>query len=375
MTRSGPIRTVVVMNTSTEDTTIDEQAMEEFAGRLFSLVTGGALTYLIDIGDRVGLFAAAAAIGPATSAELAAQAGLDERYVREWLAAMATGGIFEYEAATATYWLPGEHAACLTGPSVANMAPLAFFTTVLARHVPAVADAFRHGGGVPYADYLPEIHDAMDVLWGPLYNDLLVPAILPLAPGLTALLDRGARAADVACGTGNALLVLAAAFPASTFVGYDLDPDALVRARAEAARRDLTNVTFDTSDAAALTTDEPFDAVFVFNALHDQADPPAVLEHIHDALVPGGTLVLDEPRLSANLEDNIGNPGAPFTYAVSTLHCMTVSLAQGGAGLGTAWGEQTALQLLADAGFGDVAVHDAPGDPGNGIFVTTKPAS
>jgi SAM-dependent methyltransferase len=117
---------------------------------------------------------------------------------------------------------------------------------------------------------------------------------------------------------------------------------------------------------------EPFDVVFVFNAIHDQARPDAALRSIHDALVPGGIFVMDEPRVSTRLEDNLDNPMAPFTYAVSTLHCLTVSLAVGGAGLGTAWGEQLAIEMLQDAGFGRVDVHDAPGDPGNAVFVTTR---
>lgn len=376
MTAPGPIHRVVTMTTTltttTDDTSIDVEAAEEFAGRIFGLLTGGALSYLIDIGHRTGLFDAATQ-GPATSVQLAARAGLNERYVREWLGAMATGGIFEYQAATKTYWLPREHAACLTGHSVENLAPVARFTTMLAKHVTAVTGAFRHGGGVPYCDYLPEIHEVMDALWQPMYNDFLVPALLPLAPGLADLLAAGARAADVACGSGNALLVLAAEFPATTFVGYDIDGEALARGRAEAGARGLSNLTFEELDAATLTVEDPFDAVFVFNALHDQAAPAVVLERIHDALVAGGFLVMNEPRVSSNLEDNIGNPVAPFFYAVSTLHCMTVSLAQGGAGLGTAWGEQLALQMLADAGFGPVAVHDAPGDPGNAVFVTRRP--
>jgi len=113
--------------------------------------------------------------------------------------------------------------------------------------------------------------------------------------------------------------------------------------------------------------------VFVFDAIHDQADPSGVLERIHAALAPGGVFVMKEPRLSSNLEDNVGNPFAPMTYAVSTLHCMTISLAEGGAGLGTAFGEQLARRMLADAGFTDVTVHEAPGDPRSGVFVSTRP--
>jgi len=223
--------------------------------------------------------------------------------------------------------------------------------------------------------FAPEVHDVMDALWRPLFDHLLVPAILPLAPGLPERLAAGGRVADVACGTGNALVVLAAEFPASTFVGYDLDGDALARGRSRAAEQGLANVTFDERDAAELTVETPFDAVPVFNALHDQAAPAAVLARIHDALVPDGILLMDEPRVASDLADNIGNPLAPFTYAVSTLHCVTVSLAAGGAGLGTAWGEQLARRMLAEAGFAAVAVHDAPGDPGNAVFVGTRAAA
>jgi SAM-dependent methyltransferase len=346
---------------------------EEFAGHLFGLFTGAALSFLIDIGHRTGLFDAAAQ-GPATSAGLAGRAGLQERYVREWLGAMATAGMVQYQADDGLFRLPPEHAACLTGATVANLAPLARITTCLGRHVDAVATAFRAGGGVPYAAYLPELHDVMDALWRPLFEELLVAEILPLAPGVTERFTAGARAADVACGTGTALVVLGAAFPATTFVGYDLDAAALARARAEAARRGLTNVSFEHQDAARLATDEPFDVVMVFNAIHDQAQPAAVLQRIRQALVPGGVFLMNEPRISSDLADNIGNPMAPFTYAISTLHCVTVSLAAGGAGLGTGWGEQLALRMLHDAGFGPVAVHDAPGDPGNAVFVTRRVA-
>ncbi len=362
------------MTTTSEPSTIDDQAVEEFAGRLFELFTGAALSCLIDIGHRTGLFEAAAE-GPGTSAELASRAGLEERYVREWLGAMVTAGIFEYEPSVTSYWLPREHAACLTGDRVENLAPVALLTTILARHVDGVTEAFRRGGGVPYDEFAPEIHDVMEALWGPTYRDLLVPAIVPLAPGLAERLTAGARVADVACGTGSALVALAASYPASRFVGYDLDADAIARASGKAAVRGVTNVRFEQCDAAELTVVEPFDAVFVFNALHDQAAPDRVLERIRDALVPGGVLLMDEPRVSSSLEDNVGNPLAPFTYAVSTLHCLTVSLAVGGAGLGTAWGEQVACRMLADAGFDDVEVHDAPGDPGNAVFVTRKKAA
>jgi SAM-dependent methyltransferase len=191
-------------------------------------------------------------------------------------------------------------------------------------------------------------------------------------PGLAGRLAAGARVADVGCGTGHAIVLLAAAFPASTFTGYDLAPDAIARARSEAAG--LANARFEVRDAARLEVEEPLDVVFTFDAIHDQADPAAVLERIHAALVPGGLFVMVEPRASSDLSGNLDSPLAPFLYGVSTLHCMTVSLAAGGAGLGAAWGEQMALAMLAEAGFGEVTVHEAPGDPLNGVFVTSRPA-
>jgi SAM-dependent methyltransferase len=164
---------------------------------------------------------------------------------------------------------------------------------------------------------------------------------------------------------------LAHRFPSSTFVGYDLDADAIGVARSRADG--LKNVSFEVADVATLTSDQPFGAAFVFNAVHDQARPLEVLTSIRSILEPGGIFLMNEPRISSKLEENIHNPLAPMTYAISLLHCMTVSLAEGGAGLGTAWGEQVALALLSAAGFGPVEVHDAPGDPGNAIFVTHRP--
>ena len=351
--------------------TLDEARVEEFAGRLMELYTGGMLTYLVDIGHRTGLFAALAE-APATSAGLAARADLQERYVREWLAAMATGGILDYDPGSGSFRLPAEHAACLTGRGSANLAPLSRLDTHLAKHVDAVARAFREGGGVPYAEFRPEFTDVMDALGRGVFDELLLDGYVPLVPGLAERLATGARVADVGCGTGHALVLLAAAYPASTSVGYDLAPDAIARARSEAAG--LAKLSFEVRDVARLEVERPFDVVFVFDAIHDQVDPAAVLARIHAALVPGGTFVMVEPRASSNLEDNLGNPFAPMLYATSTLHRMTVSLASGGAGLGAVWGEQAARAMLAEAGFGEVTVHEAPGDPLNAVFVTSKPA-
>jgi hypothetical protein len=168
--------------------------------------------------------------------ELAARAGLQERYVREWLAAMVTAGIVEYDAAAGRYWLLAEHAASLTGTGVQNLLPLAYLVSAVAAHIDGVTTGFREGGGVPYASYLPQFHDVMDRLWQPMYRELLVQEILPLAPGLAEQLESGIRLADVCCGSGNGLLVLAERFPRSRFVGYDSDADAIAIGTARATR-------------------------------------------------------------------------------------------------------------------------------------------
>jgi 2-polyprenyl-3-methyl-5-hydroxy-6-metoxy-1,4-benzoquinol methylase len=357
--------------TDLAQTDVETAAVEEFAAKLVEIITGGLLTSLIEIGWRTRLFELATA-GPATSAELAERGGLQERYVREWLAAMATAGIFEYDAVNRRFWLPVEHAAVLTGDTYDNLAPVAFLVSVIIRKGEgAVAKCFTEGGGVPWDAYLPEMHDVMDALWQPMYRDILVQQVLPLAPGLVEKLETGTRVADVACGSGNGTLTMARRFPNSTFVGYDQDTAAIAVARSRV--EGLTNISFDVADAATLTSDQPFGTAFVFNAIHDQARPLEVLTSIRSILEPGGTLLMDEPRISSHLEDNIGNPVAPMTYSISLLHCMPVSLAEGGAGLGTGWGEQVALALLSDAGFGPVEVHDAPGDASNAIFVTHRP--
>lgn len=348
----------------------DRATVRAFSQQMLGLFSDGMLALMVDLGHRTGLFEAASQ-GPATSTEMAGRAGLEERYVREWLGAMVTGGILLFEPSTGVYELPPAHAACLTGSGASNVARMAQLNTHLATHVPAVARAFREGGGVPYSAFRPEFTEVMDATSRAHFDDLLVPRWLPLAPGVLDRLTAGARAADIGCGTGHALLVLARAFPASTFVGYDFAHDAIERANAVAAAEGLVNLSYQASDVAQLHVDELYDLVLSVDAIHDQADPAAVLRVIHDSLSPDGTYIMVEPTASSNLEDNVANPMSPWLYGVSTLHCTTVSLAQGGAGLGLAWGEQLARTMLADAGFDTVTTCPAPGDPMDTIYVTS----
>lgn len=326
---------------------------------------------MIDLGHRLDLYTSLAT-GPATSTELSTRAGLEERYVREWLGAMATSGIATYDADDHRYALPPEHAVALTGPTSRNQAPRAAMATLLGRNLDGIENAFRHGGGVPYSAFAPEFTGVMDALHRRPTDELLVQKWLPVAPGLVEQLTAGARAADIGCGTGHAVNVLAATFPTSRFVGYDLSDDAIARAREEAATQGLHNVEFVVADLTTLTAHQDFDVVFAFDAVHDQVAPAAVLRRVHDALAPGGTFFVLDIAAATDVADNLDNPYAPWIYSISTLHCMTVSLAEGGAGLGSAWGEALARQMLADAGFTDIATTVAPGDPTSLIYVSHR---
>jgi SAM-dependent methyltransferase len=355
------------MTTMATTPELDARQVEGFAQRIFGAYVDSMLVLMIDLADRTGLLAVMDE--PGTSAELADRASLDERYVREMLGALVTGGVATYDAPTARYHLPMEHAVCLTGEGSTNLAPLSRIPTLLATYLEDAEVVVREGGGIPYERFRPGFTSVMDGVSRGVFDEQLVPAILPLADGLVDDLGRGIRVVDIGCGTGHSTNVLARAFPASTFVGYDLATDALEVGRAEAAAEGLTNVRFEERDIRTLPDDPALDLVCGFDVIHDQADPAGVLTRVHRALRPGGRFLMVDIKAASRLEDNLDNPLAPFLYTVSTLHCMTVSLAQGGAGLGTVWGEQLARSMLADAGFVDLAVHDVPDDPLNQVYL------
>lgn len=350
--------------------TPDRKRVQEFARKLFGHYTSGILTMMVDIGHKTGLFEAAAK-GAGTSQQIADRAGLNERYVREWLSAMATGGIMEYDSSSRTFLLPPEHAVCLTGTSSRNLAAGSQGLAMLAKRLPSVAECFRSGGGVPYSEFRPDFTEYMDASWRLLYDGLLIKGFLPVAKGLPERLAAGIRVADLGCGTGHAINLMAREYPRSDFVGYDIAEDAIQRARAEARAMGLPNARFEIVDVTRLPSEPKFDLITSFDAVHDQRDPAAVLRSAAAALAPDGIYLAVEPRASSNLEENVGNPFAPWMYGVSILHCMTVSLAEGGAGLGTAWGEQAARRFLAEAGFTSVEVIEAPG-PQNSIYICRR---
>jgi SAM-dependent methyltransferase len=339
---------------------------------MIGAIDAASVTILTSIGHQTGLFDTLAGMPAATSREIADAAGLDERYVREWLGGMVTGGVVDYDAGSATYRLPEHRAAVLTraaGPD--NLSRVAQFIPLLGEIEQKIVGCFHDGGGLPYTEY-PRFHALMAEQSGEVFDAALVNAILPLAPGLPERLGDGAEVSDWGCGSGHAINVMARAFPNSRFTGIDFSEEGVAAATAEAGRLGLDNASFVRGDLAALDVVDAYDVITVFDAIHDQAQPARVLANIHRALRPGGVLLMVDIKASSNLEENVGVPLSPYLFTVSTMHCMSVSLAYGGAGLGTAWGRQLATSMLADAGFPEVTVHEIDTDPINLYYIATK---
>jgi SAM-dependent methyltransferase len=312
---------------------------------------------------------------PAGAERIAAHAGLDARYVTEWLAAMVSGGVLRYDPAEGHYHLPESHAALLCrNAEPDNIAVFAQYIGILGQVEDRVVDCFRVGGGVAYEHY-PRFHEVMAEDSSQTVLAALDTHILPLLPGMQERLEKGIRVLDIGCGKGRALLHLAERFPASAFVGYDLSVDALEQARREAATRGLANVRFEQRDLTHFDREaepESFDLITAFDAIHDQAAPQNVLHGIQRSLTAGGSFLMQDIRASSRLENNLGHPIAPLLYTLSTMHCMTVSLAQGGAGLGTMWGEELAVEMLRGAGFEAVEVRQLEHDFQNNFYVMHK---
>jgi 2-polyprenyl-3-methyl-5-hydroxy-6-metoxy-1,4-benzoquinol methylase len=349
---------------------VDEERVEAFAVRLMSMMDDASLALLTSVGHRTGLFDAMADLGPATSAEVARAAALDERYVREWLGGMTVGGFVEYDAAAHTYLLPTEHAAVTTkaaGPD--NFAFFAQYVGLMGDIEPEIVRVFREGGGLPYSAY-PTFQQLQRDETARVYDAALVDGILILVPGLVERLEQGIDVVDVGTGGGHAINVMARAFPRSRFLGVDISEEGIELGRVEAAAWDLTNARFELTDATALSG--RFDLVTAFDTVHDQAQPVRLLDAVAEAVADDGIFLLGDIAFSSDLEDNIGNPLAPTVFAFSVFHCLTVSLAYGGEGLGTAWGEQKARAMLAAAGFAEVETAQVEGDPLNIYYIARK---
>jgi ubiquinone/menaquinone biosynthesis C-methylase UbiE len=353
----------------------DPAKAQAFAGRFLTALNDGALCLMASVGHRTGLFDAMSKSPPATSGEIAARAGLSERYVREWLGAMVTAEVVEIDPATTRFTLPPEHAAFLTRAAAAdNMAVFAQYIAVMGCVEDDIVECFRSGGGVPYAKF-PRFHEVMAEDSGQSVLSSLESHILPLVPGLTERLGGGIRVLDVGCGRGRIINRLAEVYPQSRFVGMDLSPDAIGFARDEASKKGLGNVEFASVDLSSFDeTAEPgsFDFIATFDAIHDQGKPLSVLKGIHRALRTDGVYLMQDISGTSHPHKDIEHPIGTFLYAISCMHCMTVSLAQGGEGLGAMWGEERTREYLQRAGFRSITTHRLAHDIQNNYYVVVK---
>ncbi|MFJ8108997.1 class I SAM-dependent methyltransferase [Streptomyces sp. NPDC096132] len=348
----------------------DPVAQEAFAAEVADVLNKGALALLVGVGHQCGLFDTLAALPPSTSADIAKAADLDERYVREWLGGMVVGGFVVYEPHGRTYRLPPAHAASLTsaaGPD--NLAGMMPYIALMGEVEQQVVRCFREGGGVPYGAY-PRFQALQAEESARFYDLALVDVVVPLVPGLAGRLRDGIDVLDVGTGQGHAPLLLAKAFARSRFHGLDRSEEGIAAARAEAERAGLGNLRYTVADSTAV--DGAYDLITAFDVIHDLARPAETLSAIAGALRDGGTFLMADIAASSRLEENLGHPFGPTLYGFSVFYCMTTSLSTGGAGLGTVWGQETALRMLGAAGFGDVDVRSVEGDPVNVYYIARK---
>jgi len=358
-----------------QDSIFDSAKAAAFAERLLDTLNQGALCLMISVGHRVGLFDVLRNLPPATSAEIAAKADLNERYVREWLGAMVTGRIIDLDPSSSRFFLPPEHAAFLTRPAGAdNLAVFAQYIPLLGSVEDDIVECFKNGGGVPYARF-PRFHEVMAEDSGQSVLSSLESHILPLVPGLVERLGTGIQMLDVGCGRGRMINRLAELYPRSRFTGMDFSSAAILSAWEEAAEKKLRNVEFIVSDLSSFDETAEFaafDWVTTFDAIHDQAKPLNVLRGINRTLRLSGVYLMQEIKGSSEIHKNLDLPLGPVLYTVSCMHCMTVSLAQNGEGLGAMWGEEKTREYLKQAGFASVEKHELAHDIQNNWYVVRK---
>ena len=335
-----------------EESPLDPGKLEQFVFRAVEEVGATLNAALVVMGDRLGLYRALADAGPLTPAELAARTATTERYVREWLNAQAAGGYVDYQPAHGRYRLLPEQTVALTDQDSPAYLP-GFFQIALGSVLdsPRITDAARSGGGVGWHEHNHHVHDGCERFFRPGYNANLVDAWLPALDGILDRLKRGARVADAGCGHGASTILMARAFPNSTFVGSDYHAESIKTARRRAADAGVADrVRFEATPAAAYTGDG-YDLVTMFDCLHDMGDPVGAARHVLDSLAPDGTWMIVEPAAGDHIQDNL-NPIGRAYYGFSTLLCTPASLSQDvGLALGAQAGPAKIAQVATDAGF------------------------
>ena len=328
--------------------TLDQGKVQEFFGKVVQDVAATLHAGLVLIGDKLGLYRAMAGAGPLTPTDLAKRTGTRERYVREWLSAQAAGGYVTYDPATGSFTLPPEHAFLLLDADV----PGAFQLSVgSVRDEPKITDGFRTGAGVGWHEHDAGVYEGCERFFRPGYAMNLTSQWIPALDGVKARLEAGGRVADVGCGHGASTIIMAQAFPRSSFAGFDYHPASVEWARRAADKAGVRDhATFE----VAAAKDYPgagYDLVTFFDCLHDMGDPVGAARHVRKSLAPGGVWMLVEPFANDRLEDNL-NPVGRLYYSASTLLCTPASLSQEvGLALGAQAGEKRLREVLAEAGF------------------------
>ena len=334
---------------------MDKDRIKTFAEKVNQDAAGAMTVGMAYIGTRMGLFRAMAGKGPMAAANVAELSGLQPRYVEEWLKGMASAGYLDYDPAATTFHLSDEHAYLLASEGTDHfMGGLFLMAPVLLAAAPKVAEAFKTGGGVTLDDLGADGVDALDWLNCGQYEHRFTSHWLTAVPGLAERLQGGGRILDVGCGTGRVAIAMAKAFPASTVVGLDPNPVSIGKAQAAAAEMDLGDrLQFVAQTTGTLDPQGGFDLITACDCIHDFARPHETLTEIRKLLKPDGTLFALEPKAADKLKDNAHALGTVF-YGFSIFHCMTQSLAHGGAGLGTCLGPARTIELLREAGFARV---------------------
>ena len=356
---------------TTKPTQAEMDASEAFEERLVSALNEAGMLMVLSLGHRLGLLSALQDGRSVTSRELATENQLNERYVREWLGALTAARILTMDPESSQYQLPAAHASLLTNAGEANMAVFAQYLPMMGQVEEDILHCFRNGGGVPYERF-PRFHDIMAEDSAQTVLSALFDHILPLAPELPERLEAGIRVLDIGCGSGKALMMMAERYPKSVFIGYDLSEQAVSRARHQAQSRQLKNLNFEIRDLSDFDRTAPkaeLDLITSFDAIHDQAKPMNVLKGIRRALKDDGIYLAQDIHAHSHHHENTGHPIGAFLYALSIHHCMTVSLAQDGDGLGTMWGRETAVEYMQQAGFRTVQVERLAHDIQNDYFV------
>ncbi len=302
------------------DPQFDRAKADAFSKKMLGILNDASVAQMIVIGHQVGLFDTLAGLAPSTSEQIAAASTLNERYVREWLGAMVTGRIVDYDPAGKTYRLPPEHAAAITraaGPK--NLAALLQMVPMVARVQQGIVDSFRNGGGVSYSAF-NDFHQLMAEVSGAVHDVSLVDTTLPLVSQLVERLRTGIDVLDVGCGSGHAVNLMAKAFPQSRFTGYDFSEESIAAGQAEAQEWGLSNTQLAVKDAAELDEVSRYDFITAFDSIHDQAHPRAVLKGIAQALRPDGTFLMVDVNSSSHLEENRDHILGPMLYSISCMH-------------------------------------------------------